>query len=102
MVIYGLYIRVNKWQYMLTTAEHFVRFPSLAINDSGTVRRINEVYVNDGGSLEGPFTIFHTTMEHTTSISTISGLQLTTFNTTTTFDTNRSTVTTTVFDNYYF
>ena len=65
----------------------------LAINDSGTVRRINEVYVNDGGSLEGPFTITHTTSRNTaTSISTISGLQLTTFNTTTTFDTNRSTV----------
>ena len=24
---YGLYTRVNKWQYMLTTAEHFDRFP---------------------------------------------------------------------------
>ena len=35
---------------MLTIAEHFEDF-LLAINDSGTVRRINEVYVNDGGSL---------------------------------------------------
>ena len=61
----------------------------LAINDSGTVRRINEVYVNDGGSLEGPFTITHTTSRDTaTSTITISGLQLTTFNTTTTFDTS--------------
>ena len=67
----------------------------LAINDNGTLRRINEVYVNDGGSLEGPFTVTHETSRNTaTSTSTISGLQDTSFATTTTFNTTQSTLTT--------
>ena len=64
-----------------------VRF--IAINDSGTIRRVNEVYVNDNGSLAGPFTATHATTRQTaTTTSTISGVQNTVFNTTTTFDTD--------------
>ena len=67
----------------------------LAVNDNGTIRRVNEVYVNDGGSLAGPFSTIHQTSRNTeTSRTTISGVQITAFNTTTTFDTDYSTLTT--------
>ena len=33
-----------------------------AVNDNGTIRRESiKYYVNDGGSLEGPFNIVHST-----------------------------------------
>ena len=64
----------------------------LAVNDSGTLRRINEVYVNDNGTLAGPFTITHQTSRDTaTSTSTISGVQETSFATTTVFNTTLDT-----------
>ena len=66
----------------------------IAINDSGTVRRVNSVYVNDSGSLEGPFSAIHTTSRSTnTETAYASGTHETAYNTTTAYDTTKTTQT---------